>query len=189
VQVNSRELIGKRLELLWEAVPDLHRVACLRGVGFDGPRFDIPRNATEAVASKRGIRVRYFEFQNAQDLARVFEEMAKERDQALLVWSNPLLNRQRQKIFELTMKYRLPAIYNVFSGGVPGEFLVYAATNDELVREGALDVQKIFKGANPGDLPIGKPTKVKLVINLKTANALGLTLPQSLLLYADEVIE
>lgn len=188
IQLNTHELIGKRLELLWRAVPDLRRVAVLRGVPFDGPRFTIPRDATEAVAAKLGIRVRYFQFHDSDDLARVFEEMVRERDQALVVWNNPHLNVHRKEIHGLAMKYRLPAVYNTFST-VPGEFMIYAPRGLDYLREAALYIDKILKGANPGDLPIGTPARNRLVINLDTARALGLTIPQSLLLFADEVIE
>jgi putative ABC transport system substrate-binding protein len=113
--------------------------------------------------------------------------MAKQQDQALIVWGNPHLNAYRQQIFELTMHHRMPAIYD--TPGYREELLVYSAKLDDVQREAAQYVNKILKGAKPGDLPIGQPTKFTLVINLKTAKALGITIPQSLLLRADEVIQ
>ena len=187
MQLHSPELIGKRLQLLKEIVPDLRRVAILRGVPFDGPGFELYRDATDAAAASLGIRTRYFQFDQPEELPSVFERMAKEQDQALIVWGNPHLNAYRQQIFQLTMRYRMPAIYDV--PGYREELLVYTATIDDVLREAALYVDKILKGAKPGDLPIGQPTRFKLTINLKTAKALGITIPQSLLLRADEVIQ
>ncbi len=112
--------------------------------------------------------------------------MARERDQALLVWGNPHLNAHRKQIFDLTLRYRLPAIYD--TPGYPEELLVYTAKIDDVQREAASYVDKILKGANPGDLPIGQAKTFQLIVNLKTAKALGITIPQSLLLRADEVI-
>jgi putative ABC transport system substrate-binding protein len=187
MQLHSPELIGKRLQLLQEVVPDLRRVAILRGVPFEGPVFELYRDATDAAAAKLGIRTGYFQFNQPEELTNVFERMAKQKDQALMVWGNPHLNAYRRQIFELTMRYRVPAIYDV--PGYGEELLVYAATTDDVLREGALYVDKILKGAKAGDLPIGQPTKFKLVVNLKTAKALGLTIPKDLLLRADEVIQ
>jgi putative ABC transport system substrate-binding protein len=187
IQLHSPELIGKRLQLLQEVVPDLRRVAILRGVPFEGPGFELYRDATEAAAEKLGIRTRYFQFDRPEELRGVFEAMAKQQDQALIVWGNPHLNAYRQQIFELTMRYRMPAIYDV--PGYRDELLVYSAMVEDMMREGALYVDKILKGAKAGDLPIAQPTKFKLVVNLKTAKALGLRIPQSLLARADEVIQ
>jgi putative ABC transport system substrate-binding protein len=187
MQLHSPELISKRLQLLQEVVPGLRRVAILRGVPFEGPGFELYRNATDAAAVKLGIRTHYFQFDQPEELPGVFDRMAKEQDQALVVWGNPHLNAYRQRIFELTMRYRLPAIYDV--PGYREELLVYAATFDDVQREAAAYVDKILKGAKAGDLPIGQPTKFRLVINLKTARALGLTIPKELLLRADDVIQ
>src|SRR5262249_53677251 len=138
IQLHSPELIGKRLQLLQEVVPGLRRVAILRGVPFEGPGFELYRDATEAAAEKLGIRTRYFQFDQPEELTSVFEGMVKQHDQALMVWGNPHLNAYRQQIFELTMRYRMPAIYDV--PGYRDELLVYSALVDDLVREGALYV-------------------------------------------------
>jgi putative ABC transport system substrate-binding protein len=187
MQLHSPELIGKRIQLLQEIVPGLRRVAILRGVPFEGPGFALYRDATDAAATSLGIRTQYFQFNLPEELTGVFARMAKERDQALIVWGNPHLNAYRQQIFELTMRYRMPAIYDV--PGYRDELLVYSATTDDVLREATLYVDKILKGAKPADLPIGQPTKFKLIVNLKTAKALGLRVPQSLLARADEVIQ
>jgi len=187
MQLHSPNLIGKRLQLLQEAVPGLRRVAVLRGVPFEGAGFRLYGDATDAAAAKLGIRTRYFQFDQEQDLLNVFKQMASEHDQALIVWGNPHLNAHRKEIFDLTMRYHVPAIYDV--PGYREELFVYAAKIDDVLSEAALYVDKILKGAKPGDLPIGQPTKFELVINLKTAKALGVTIPQPLLLRADEVIQ
>ena len=187
MQLHSPELIGKRLQLLREVVPDLRRVAVLRGVPFEGPGFMLYRDANDAAAAKLGIRARYVQFEKPADLERVFEEMARERDQALLVWGNPHLNAYRKQIFALTLRYRLPALYDV--RGLPEELLVYAAKLDDVHREAATYVDRILKGANPGDLAIGQAKTFELIVNLRTAKALGISVPNTLLLRADEVIQ
>ena len=187
MQLHSPELIGKRLQLLNDVVPGLRRVAVLRGVPFEGPGFDLYRDANDAAAARLGIRTRYVQFEKPDELPKLFEDMAKQGDQALLVWGNPHLNAHREQIFRLTMQYRLPALYDV--PGYPGELLVYAAKRDDVQREGAGYVDKILKGANPGDLPIGQAKTFELIVNLKTARALGITIPQSVLLRASEVVE
>ena len=115
--------------------------------------------------------------------------MAKERDDALLVWAHPSINVFFDRIQELTIRHRLPAMYE-FGGSVRrGGLMAYGAKLDDVRRQAATYVDRIFKGANPGDLPIGQPTTFELVINLKTAKALGLTIPQSVLARANEVIQ
>jgi putative ABC transport system substrate-binding protein len=187
MQVFSPETMGKRLQLLQEVVPGLRRVVVLRGVPWGEEGLMLYRDATEAAAAKLGIRVRFIQFATIDDLNRLFDEMVRERDQALLVWSNPHLNGYRKEIFELTMRRRLPAVYDVRV--YDPDLMVYAAKRDDVWREAATYVDRILKGAKPGDLPIGQARTFQLIINLKTAKALGLTIPQSLLLRADEVIQ
>jgi putative ABC transport system substrate-binding protein len=187
MQLFSPETMGKRLQLLQEVVPGLRRVVVLRGVPFEGPGLVLYRDATATAAAKLGIRVRFIQFATIDDLNRLFDEMVSEQDQALLVWSNPHLNGFRKEIFELTMRRRLPAVYDVRV--YDPDLMVYAAKRDDVWREAATYVDRILKGANPGDLPIGQARKFELIINLKTAKTLGLTIPQSLLLRADEVIQ
>jgi len=187
MQIHSPETIGKRLQLLREMMPELRRVAVLRGVPFDGPGFAHYRDANEAVAAKLGIRARYIQFERPEELEPLFEQMAKAQDQALSVWGNPHLNTYRKEIFELTMRYRMPAVYDV--RGLREELLVYAARYEDVYREAAVYVDKILKGANPGDLPIGQARTFDLIINLNTARSLGITIPQSLLSRADEIVQ
>jgi putative ABC transport system substrate-binding protein len=175
------------LQLLREMMPELRRVAVLRGVPFDGPGFGHYRDANDAVAAKLGIRARYIQFERPEELEPLFEQMAKAQDQALIVWGNPHLNTYRKEIFELTMRYRMPAVYDV--RGLREELLVYAARYEDVYREAAVYVDKILKGANPGDLPIGQARTFDLIINLNTARSLGITIPQSLLSRADEIVQ
>jgi putative ABC transport system substrate-binding protein len=187
MQVFSPETMGKRLQLLQEVVPGLRRVAVLRGIPWGGPGLALYRDATAEAAARLGIRVRFVEFETINDLNRRFEEMVREQDQALLIWSNPHLNGYRKQIIDLAIKYHLPTISDVRVSSP--DLMVYAAKYDEVHREAATYVDRILKGANPGDLPIGQARTFELIVNLKTAKALGLTIPQSLMLRADEVIQ
>lgn len=187
MQLHSPELIGKRLQLLREVVTDLRRVVVLRGTPFDGPGLKLYIDANDKAASELGIRARYVQFQKRADLEKLFEEMKREGDEALLVWANPHLNDHRKEIFELTLRYRMPALYDV--RGYPEELLVYEASRDPVQREAATYVDKILKGAKLGDLPIGQAKTFQLTVNLRTAKALGLNIPRSVLLRADDVIQ
>ena len=187
MQLFSPETMGKRLQLLQDVVPELRRVAVLRGVPWSRPGYELYRNATATAAAKLGIRVRFVQFETIDDLNRLFDEMVREQDQGLLVWSNPHLNGYRKEILDLMIRHRLPAITDVRS--YPPDLMVYGAKMAAVQREAATYVDRILQGANPGELPIGQPRTFELIINLKTAKALGLTIPQSLLLRADEVIE
>ena len=189
MQLHSPDLIGKRLQLLQAVVPGLRRVAVLRGVPFDGPGLALYRDANEAAAAKLGIRARYVQFNTAADLRRLFDDMVRERDQAVLVWGNPHLNAHRPLIAELLLQHGLPAIYDLRYPNNPDVLMVYGARLGDVQREAVAYVDKILKGAQPGELPIGQAKTFELVINLKVARALGLTIPQSVLLRADEVIE
>ena len=189
MQLHSPDLIGKRLQLLQAVVPGLRRVAVLRGVPFDGPGLALYRDANEAAAARLGIRARYVQFTTAADLDRLFDEIVRERDQAVLVWGNPHLNGYRPLISERLLQHGLPAIYDVRYPSHPEVLMVYGARIPDVWREAVAHVDKILKGAPPGELPIGQAKTFELVINLKVARALGLTSPQSVLLRADEVIE
>jgi putative ABC transport system substrate-binding protein len=188
MQLYSPEMMGKRLQLLQEVVPGLRRVAVLRGIPFLGPGLVLYREATDAAAATLGIRARYVEFERPEDLDRLFGEMVTEREQALLIWGNPHVYAHRKRIYDLTIRHRLPAIYDVANYKEEG-LLVYGAKMEAVLREAATYVDRILRGANPGDLPIGQPKTFELIVNLKTAKALGLTIPQSLLQRADEVIQ
>jgi putative ABC transport system substrate-binding protein len=125
----------------------------------------------------------------AADLDGVFARMAKERIGGLLVGADGMLAAQRTRLAELALKHRIPAIYSFREHADAGGLMVYSADWNALRRRAAVFVDKILKGAKPADLPVEQPTKFELVINLKTAKALGLTIPPSLLLRADQIIE
>jgi putative tryptophan/tyrosine transport system substrate-binding protein len=187
MQLFSPETMGKRLQLLQEIVPGLRRVAVLRGTPFRGPGYELYRDATEGAATKLGIRVRFVQFETIDDLNRLFDEMVKEHEQALLIWATPHLNGYRKEIVDLMIRHRLPAISDVRV--YSRDLMSYAAKLDDVFREAATYVDRILKGAYPGDLPIGQARTFELIINLKTARALGITIPQSVLLRADEMIQ
>ncbi len=190
MQLHSSELIAKRVQLLSDLVPGLRRVAVLRGVPFEGPGYVLYREATEAAAARLGIRARYVQFSAPTELDALFAAMVAQRDQALLVWGNPYLNLHRTEIAALVLRYRLPALYDVRAPEAPvDELMIYAARIADVVREAALHVDKIFRGVKPGDIPIGQARTFELVINLRVAKALGVNVPRSILLRADEVIE
>lgn len=112
MQLYSPESMGKRLQLLQEVVPGLRRVAVVRGVPFGGPGLELYRSATDAAAATLGIRVRYVQFETLEDLNRLFDEMDREHDQALLVWGNPHIYMHRRQLHDLTVRHRLPSVYD-----------------------------------------------------------------------------
>ncbi len=178
------ELITKQLQLLKEAVPNLARVALLHHPD-SGPVL----TAAESAARSLGLTVRTInvggvaEFENAVKVAR------SERVGAIQVLPSPIFNVQRARLIELAAQYRLPACYEFRSFVEDGGLMSYGPSINEMQGRAASYVDKILKGATPASLPVEQPTKFELVINLKTAKTLGLTIPQSLLLRADEVIQ
>jgi putative ABC transport system substrate-binding protein len=186
MQLFSPELMGKRLQLLKELLPGLRRVAVLRGTNYPEALLAVYQDATDAAALALNIRVRYLRFDNSAELDGLFVDIVKEKDQALLVWANPHLLSNVRRIYELVTQYRLPAIYELrpFADGL----MVYGPNLNTVTREATRYVDQILKGAKPEDLAIGQPRTFELLINTKAAQAIGLTIPQSLLLRADEVI-
>ena len=153
-----------------------------------------PSNASqlreaEAAARALGVRVQPLEAQGPSDIDRAFVAMTRERPGALLVLSDSMLIVQRERIADLAAKSRLPAMYGLRLHAEAGGLMAYGANLRDLLRHTATFVDKILKGAKPADLPIEQPTKFELVINLKTANAMGVTVPETLLARADKVIE
>jgi putative ABC transport system substrate-binding protein len=147
----------------------------------------IYRQAIDEAAHKLVIRVRYAAFREPDELGAIFDEIARERDQALLVLGSPFMYLHRRAIAERALQSRLPMMGELryYADGL----LVYGPVLDDVHRAAAGYVDRILRGAKPGDLPIGQPTKFELIINLRTAKALGLTIPPSLLARADEVIQ
>jgi len=190
MQLFSGELMGKRLQILKEAVPNLRRLAVLRNPIQWAPRgFALWQQVTDEPAAKLGIRARYVGFDDPAELPGLFAEMAKERDDALLVWSTPNIALHFERIAELAIRNRLPTMHEFAYDLRKGGLMAYGPNLADVRRQAAIYVARIFQGAKPGDLPIGQPTKFELVINLQTAKELGLSIPPSLLARADQVIE
>ena len=186
----SPELVGKCLELLTQAVPGLSRVAALWAQGTWSERMEKDMLKGAAVAARAlGVRLQLVEARGPEDFDRAFSDMTSAHAGGLTVLPSARLLREHRRLVELAAKNRLPAVYTSREFVDAGGLMAYGANLADLYRRGATYVDKILKGAKPADLPVEQPTKFELVINLKTAKALGLTIPPSLLLRADQVIE
>ncbi|HWN54455.1 MAG TPA: ABC transporter substrate-binding protein [Methylomirabilota bacterium] len=182
----NTELDAKRLALLKEALPQLKHVAVLKSsVDPSGPAV---LRATEAAARTLGVQLQVFEVQRPQDLDDAFATAKKRGLGAVMILGLPTLFEHQRHIAELATKTRLPVISPWRQAAQFGALVSYGADISEMFRRVAVYVDKILRGTKPGDLPVEQPTKFELVINLKTAQALGLTIPPSLLARADEVI-
>ena len=179
------QLNAKRLELLREAFPKVSRVAIL----FEPRHLSTSVLQVEAAARSLGLRVTRLEVRGAYDFERAFEAAARNHVGALMPVSSALFHGERQRIVSLAALHRLPTIYEHRDFAEAGGLFSYGPDILVLNRRAAAYVDKIFKGAKPADLPVEQPTKFELVINLKTAKGLGLTIPQTVLLQATQVIE
>jgi putative ABC transport system substrate-binding protein len=179
------ELGGKQIQLLKEAVPKLSRVAVL----WDSAIGDVQFRATEAAGRGAGLVVQSLAIQRSQDFQDAFDRAAREASQGVIVLSSPLINEQRSHIAAMALKNRLPTISLFTSFPESGTLMAYGPNLQELYKRAPSYVDKILKGARPGELPIERPTRFDFVINLKTAKALGVTIPPSLLARADQVIQ
>ena len=186
----SPELVGKCLEQLKQAVPGVSRVAVLWQPGGQGERAekDMLKEA-EVAARALGMRLQFVEARGTADFDRAFSDMTTARAGALTVLPSSMFNTERRRLADLAAKSRLPAVYQLREYVDAGGLMAYGANLADLNRRAAAYVDKILKGAKPADLPVEQATKFELVINLKTAKALGITIPQSVLLRADEVIQ
>jgi putative tryptophan/tyrosine transport system substrate-binding protein len=183
----SPELSGKRLELLREVVPGLSRVAFLWNPDVRGAVLDYKE--TEGAASSLGLQLQSVEVSRAEDLDRVFSAVTKERAQALMMpAANPVGFANRGQIASFAQKNRLPSMYAQKEYVDAGGLMSYGPSTIDLWRRAATYVDKILKGTKPADLPVEQPMKFELVINLKTAKQIGLTIPPNVLARADTVI-
>ena len=184
------ELVPKRLELLKQALPKVSRVAALwhRGAFSERTTRDMLK-ATEAAARTLGVQLQLVEVRGPNELDRAFSAMIRARAEALLVFPGTMLFNERKRIVDFAAKHRLPSMSMAKEFVELGGLIAYGASITDLLRRSATYVDKILKGAQPGDLPVEQPTKFELTINLKTAKALGLTIPASVLLQADRIIE
>ena len=183
-------LSPKRLEFLKETIPSVARVVALWHPGGLGERTEnILLKETEAAARTLGIQVQFLEVRGSSDFDRAFGTVTKGVAGALMVLPGPLLLDEHQRVVDLVAKTRLPAVYFAREFAAAGGLMSYGADMAPILRGAASYVDKILKGAKPAELPVEQGSKFELVINLKTAKALGLTIPQTLLLRADQVIE
>jgi len=181
----SPVIAGKRLELLKETVPKLSRVAVL----WTPRQSELSWKESQLAARQLGLQLYSMEVSSKDQLGSAFKETAKAGSAGLAVTPTPLANLNRERIVELAARYGLPAIYPDTRWTNSGGLMSYAADRTERYTRVAAIVDKILKGAKPGDLPVEQPTKFDLAINLKTAKALGLKIPAHLLMGADKVIE
>ena len=183
----SPDLSAKQLELLKEIIPSLSRVAVLGSLIHPGTARTVKEMELAAKASK--VQLQYLDLKAPEDIETAFGAMRKERAHGVIVLTSVVTNSHRDRIVDLAVKSRLPAVYYAAEWVDAGGLLTYGPSFTDLFRRAATYVDKILRGANPADLPVEQPTKFELAINLRTAKALGLTIPQSVLLRADQVIQ
>jgi putative ABC transport system substrate-binding protein len=181
------ELVGKRLEILKEAAPQISRVAVLANPAHPGEERELAE--TEKAARAVGATVRYHQVRATADFHSAFDAIAKDNSNAILAFPDGVTMAHRRQLAEFATKHRLPTVFGWREYVEAGGLMAYGPNRRETARRVAVYVDKILKGAKPADLPIEQPTKFELAINLKTAKALGLTIPQPLLLRADQIIE
>src|SRR5262245_37342924 len=182
----ASELSGKRLELIREVFPGANRIAVLANLA--NPATIPVLRATEAAAQQIRMKLRVLDVRQPADLVVAFEPMTREQPDALVLVADPFLFSEMPLIIELAARRRLPAVYETRIFSEAGGLLSYGPLPRERFQRMAVYVDRILRGASPGELPIEQPTKFELVINLKTAKALGLTIPPAVLARADEVI-
>jgi putative tryptophan/tyrosine transport system substrate-binding protein len=181
------ETSGKQLEVLKEIMPKLSRVAVIGNSTNPGDAQTLRETVLAAGAYE--IYLRYLDIQDVKDIDTVIRAAAKGRADALMVLGNPSLNAYRKQVIELVAKYRLPATYARPEYVEAGGLMIYSTNYPELFRRAATYVDKILKGAKPADLPVEQPKKFELIINLKAAKQIGLTIPPNVLARADRVIK
>jgi putative ABC transport system substrate-binding protein len=183
----SPEISGKQLELLKEILPRLSRVAVL-GNSTDPGNAQVVRE-TELAAGALKVRLQYLDVLDPKDIETAFRAASTGRAEAVLALSSFLFIFQRKQLIDLAVKGRLPTVYDRREFVEEGGLMTYSVSQTDLFRRAAIYVDKILKGAKPADLPVQQPTKFELIINLKTAKQIGLTIPQSVLYRADKVIK
>src|SRR5262249_14835838 len=181
------DLFAKQVELLRAAVPDLSHLGVLANPGNLGHPMMI--DGVDAVAKKLGIRVLHATAGAPEEIDRAFAGIAKARAHAVVVLGDSMFVVEFRRIASLAIRYRLPSSYTDTAYAESGGFMSYGPRFTDNYRRAAKFVDKILKGARPGDIPFEQPTRLELVINMKTAKAMGMKVPQSILLRADKVIE
>jgi ABC-type uncharacterized transport system substrate-binding protein len=186
LSLQANDLAGKRPEFLREVVPKLHRLAIMFNVGNAQPVLEM--RDTQAAACTLGLEVAPLEIRRAEDIAPAFQALKTQAD-ALYVAVDQLVVANRTRILTFALGARLPTVFSTRDFVKAGALMSYGPNYSDLFRHSADYVDKILRGTKPGDIPVEQPTKFELVINLTTATALGLTIPESFLLRADEIIE
>jgi putative ABC transport system substrate-binding protein len=181
------DLVGKQLQVLTEIVPKLSRVALLSNPDSPGSAPQV--RGAESVAPTLGLRLQVLEARTVHEIDQAFAVLGKERPGALVVLAESIFTNQAKQIADLAVTLRLPTIFGLKEHADAGGLVVYGADPLDMERRAAGFVVKILNGARPADLPVEQPSKLELIINMKTAKALGLTIPQSVLLRADQVLE
>jgi len=181
------EIFGKDLELLRELIPEVGSVAVLSNA--ESPNHSLMVNNIKAAARSLGVRLLILDARGPAQFDAAFSAMVKDRVTALFVFGDPMFSVHRTRLAELAARNKLPSMYTNRLHVEAGGLMCYGSSFADLWRRAAIYVDKLLRGAKPADLPVEQPTKFELVINLNTAKALGLTVPQSLLARADEVIE
>jgi putative tryptophan/tyrosine transport system substrate-binding protein len=186
LSLQQTDLAGKRVELLREILPSLRRLAILANVG--NPNIALETTEVQAASRTLGLEIVTLEIRRGQDIAPAFESI-KGRTDAVYVANNPLLTTYQARIMTLALAARLPTMHGSREWVEAGSLMSYAPSFVDLHRRSADYVDKILRGAKPADIPVEQPTKFELVVNLTTAKALGLNIPETFLVRADEVIE
>jgi len=186
LSIQANELAGKRLELLREVMPQLRRVAIMFNADNTQPVLEM--GETQAEARRLGLEIAPLAIRRAEDIASAFQDLKTKAD-ALYVAVDQLIVANRARIIALAVDERMPTIFSERDFVKAGAFMSYGPNYSELFRHSADYVDRILRGTKPGDIPVEQPTKFELVINLATAKTLGLAVPKSFLLRADEVIE
>jgi len=187
LSILAPQVAGKRLELLKEAVPRASHVAVLWNAGYPGKALEL--GESESAARVLGVRILSVEVREPNDFPGAFSAITRASPDALITLSDPLTISERRVIVDFAARSRLPMMSEVRTFADAGGLMTYGPSTVDMVRRAATYVDKILKGAQPADLPVEQPTKFELIINLRTAKTLGLTIPRSLLLRADQVIE
>jgi putative tryptophan/tyrosine transport system substrate-binding protein len=187
ITLQAVDLAGKRIELLKEAAPHVSRLAAF--VNPLHPGEDAEFRESEIAAHRLGLTLQRFSVQTVAEVNSAFGAMARDHVDGIVAFSSSLIMSQRNEIAEFAARYRIPTISSWKDFAVDGNLMTYGPNLQDSGRNVATYVDKILKGAKPADLPVEQPRKTQLVINLKTARTLGLAIPQSVLLRADEVIQ
>jgi putative ABC transport system substrate-binding protein len=185
--LQSLELSGKRLELLKEIFPKLKRVALVWNLGDQS--MNLITKQIQAAAPPLGVTLQAYGVRDANDFGGIFEKISQNPPDALFSVADRLISSQRKQILEFGVKSKIPTMFDSAPAVEGGALMAYGPSRAEVSRRAAVYVDKILKGAKPADLPVEQPTKFELIINLKTATQIGLTIPQTVLMRADRVIK